>query len=489
MSKTRMRDVVVIVPGITGSGLQKDGKDVWSISGGALWSALASQGDSLRHLNLHNDDPTADDLGDGIAPSRLAAGAHWIPGLWKIDGYSGILRMLSKEFDVVPGTADARRPANLLEFTYDWRRDNRVAARRLQQLVNDRLPVWREATGFRDAKVIVIAHSMGGLVARYYTEVLGGWHDCKSLITFGTPHRGSLKALDYLVNGYKNVLLDLTETVRTFTSLYQLLPIYRAIEIDGAYHRAAEVNGLPNVDRVRAAEALAFHREIEAAVSRNRSEAAYHEGYKTIPVVGTHQRTFQAARLDRGKLSIEFQMPTWIDNLLNDGDGTVPRLSAIPIELSSDYRDTFIAEKHCALHTQSEVLGQLAERLKQVQIPDLAAVRGPEIQHALPNRAALNLDVEDLYLPGEPVRLGVELLNSHEDMGGVEARIEPVTGNGAALQRQFEPRGEQWALEVEDLPPDVYRVEVRTRIRGPRAPMPVHDLFEVAGAASLRALG
>ena len=31
-----MRDVVVCIPGITGSVLRKDGRDVWNISGGAL---------------------------------------------------------------------------------------------------------------------------------------------------------------------------------------------------------------------------------------------------------------------------------------------------------------------------------------------------------------------------------------------------------------------------------------------------------------------
>ncbi len=42
-------------------------------------------------------------------------------------------------------------------------------------------------------------------------------------------------------------------------------------------------------------------------------------------------------------------IPAWIDPLLQDGDGTVPRLSAIPIELSNEYRDTFFAERHSSL--------------------------------------------------------------------------------------------------------------------------------------------
>jgi hypothetical protein len=47
VAKVRMRDIVVLLPGITGSVLQKDGKDIWAISGQAVWKALTSLGSSL----------------------------------------------------------------------------------------------------------------------------------------------------------------------------------------------------------------------------------------------------------------------------------------------------------------------------------------------------------------------------------------------------------------------------------------------------------
>ena len=65
MAKVRMRDIVVLLPGITGSVLQKDGKDVWAISGQAVWKALTSLGSSLQQLMLGEDDPEIDDVGDG----------------------------------------------------------------------------------------------------------------------------------------------------------------------------------------------------------------------------------------------------------------------------------------------------------------------------------------------------------------------------------------------------------------------------------------
>jgi hypothetical protein len=206
MAKLRMRDIVVLLPGITGSVLQKDGKELWAISGQAAWRGLTSLGSSLQQLMLVEDDPEIDDVGDGIKATRLMPDAHLVPGLVKIDGYSRISRLITDHFEVVHGKTDNERSANFFEFPYDWRRDNRVAARMLKRLIDQQLPQWRTYSGATDAKVILLAHSMGGLVARYYLEVLEGWQGCKALITFGTPYRGSASALNYLTNGYKKLM-------------------------------------------------------------------------------------------------------------------------------------------------------------------------------------------------------------------------------------------------------------------------------------------
>jgi pimeloyl-ACP methyl ester carboxylesterase len=47
-------------------------------------------------------------------------------------------------------------------------------------------------TGYE--RVHVIAHSMGGLIARYYVQRLGGDERVHTLVTLGTPHSGSLHA-------------------------------------------------------------------------------------------------------------------------------------------------------------------------------------------------------------------------------------------------------------------------------------------------------
>ena len=90
MAKHPMGDVVVLLPGILGSVLEKDGKEVWAMSPGAAFRALISLGGSIKNLKLDGDDPAADDLGDGVSATKLLPDLHLVPGLWKIDGYSAI---------------------------------------------------------------------------------------------------------------------------------------------------------------------------------------------------------------------------------------------------------------------------------------------------------------------------------------------------------------------------------------------------------------
>ena len=46
------------------------------------------------------------------------------------------------------------------------------------------------------AKVDLVAHSMGGLLARFYIEELGGDAKVRKLVTIGTPHAGAAKSHD-----------------------------------------------------------------------------------------------------------------------------------------------------------------------------------------------------------------------------------------------------------------------------------------------------
>jgi hypothetical protein len=64
--KTPLQDLVVILPGILGSVLQKDNKDIWAVSTGVIGSLITNKNKFLNDLKLQQDDPDAEDLGDGI---------------------------------------------------------------------------------------------------------------------------------------------------------------------------------------------------------------------------------------------------------------------------------------------------------------------------------------------------------------------------------------------------------------------------------------
>lgn len=473
MSKTPMRDIVVILPGITGSVLQKDGKDIWAVSEQSLWQALTSLGNSFQDLKLNGDDPHAEDLGDGIKATRLVADAHLIPGLVKIDGYTTLSRLINENFEVVQGNIFQNdKPANFFEFPYDWRRDSRANARLLKRLLDKQLKLWRESQN-KDAKVILLGHSMGGLVARYYIEVLEGWRDCKALFTFGTPYRGSLNAVNFLANGYKKLFLDLTEVMRSLTTVYQLLPIYEMVKVGNKYQRIAETANLPNIVPEKAKDALAFHREIETAVNSHNQDEEYRNSHKTIPMVGRKQPTLQSASLVDGKLIAGSGLPLGIDPILGDGDGTVPYLSAIPIELSNEFRDIHVVETHGAIHKHSQVQEQLLYVLQTTQVGDLGGIRRSE------KIKGISISVDDLYLPDEPVEIHARLVNFTRHPGGLKAEITPTTGEGTSLVADLQEQEQDWVLTVGDLAPGLYHLSVYVEDTDPQDPNAVHDIFEV----------
>ena len=66
--------------------------------------------------------------------------------------------------------------------------DVRQVARRLADLVERTV----EETGYE--KVHVVGHSLGGVVARYYVQRLGGHERVHTLCTLGSPHTGTMAA-------------------------------------------------------------------------------------------------------------------------------------------------------------------------------------------------------------------------------------------------------------------------------------------------------
>lgn len=481
--------MVVVLPGITGSVLQReDGEELWAISGRAISRWVKTRGESLHELEL--EDPDRD---DGIRATAVMGGFHGVPGLSKFGGYDGLRRLFDRHFKVTFGalervsassTVRAARPASYFEFPYDWRRDNRSSARQLAAFVEDALARWRTHTDDSDAKLILIAHSMGGLVCRYYLEVLEGWRDCRALITFGTPYRGAVDALGYLANGYKSALGDLTAMMRSFPSVYQLLPTYPLIRSAGRYQRVAETRGLAHLEQPRARQAREeFHEAIRLKVEENRRDETYlTAGYKIVPFAGTAQPTYQSAELRGSGVELSRALPPGVDGSLGDGDGRVPRVSAIPVELSEEYRDTYIPDgRHATLQNNPAMLRELHERLKLMQARGLADLYGSRSREEGEREPALRLHLDDLYLPGEPIALHAELMNPRADPGALVARLEPITPGGTHPPgTELRESADGWTGRLEGLAAGAYRIELTTTRRGEHAPSTLTDVFEVA---------
>lgn len=466
MTRHKLGDVVVLLPGILGSVLQRDGRDVWAPTPGGALRALWTLGRSLTDLRLDGDPPDRDDLDDGVVATRLMPDVHLVPGLWGVDGYSAISAMVTATFDVVSGRT-------FLAVPYDWRRDNRVAARRLAAVALPALHEQRKVNP--EAKLVLIGHSMGGLVARYFLECLEGWKDTRMLITFGTPYRGSLNALDFLANGFaKKVgpfrVADLSELLRSLTSVYQLLPIYPCIDMGtGGLSRVAEADGLPrgiDVIRARDAEHL-FHRAIETAVAGRAEERPY----LIHPVVGLTQPTLQSARLTGGRLEM---LHTYEGNDL-DGDGTVPRVSATPIEHDGRRPDpsVYAPQRHASLQNALSVQTQVRGLLTPIE-------RAARFRDA---RGGLRLSLDDLHSVGEEIGVTVTAGVRRSALVGTVADADtgrPVVG---PLPLRIANDQLTHSLELAPLPAGCYRLDVVSVGESAGTVQPVRGLFIVADDA------
>jgi len=437
--RLEVRDLVVVLPGILGSTLARDGQEAWAPSAGVVWRAIRSFGASIQSLTLPAD--LGDDHpGDGVEPLALMPDLHLLPGLWSANiGYSRLLDWLTQRFTLVPpDPKDPAKPANLLPFAYDWRLSNRYNARRLRAVVEPALERWRAlAEANREARLIFICHSMGGLVARWYVEREGGAALTRKLITIGTPHRGAVAALQQLVNGLEKSVgplrLDLTRFARSLPSAHQLLPQYACLET-GAGLAPISAVALPGVNPALVADAVAFHAALDAAPA---------SAYDLHPIVGTRQPTPTTARLVGERIETSEQ----IEGAREGGDGTVPRLSAAPKALNpDDPRLRYAPDQHLGLHSHQAVLDELEGVLTARPVIH-RGLAGPQI----------GVRTEPLLLLGEPLVVWADVAASKPlglmaellDEGGrvVERRKLRVEGQGQGCVFQ-PPRAGAWQVRV-----------------------------------------
>jgi len=388
--KVASNDLIVIIPGITGSALTLNGEEMWSSKPTSILGALVTLGKRLRKLQLPKDigDQTPD---DGVEAAALISHLHFIPGLWTpIHGYDKLIERLRA---TLVRTRSGRRECkdlNPVLFPYDWRLSNRYTARRLKVYAETALSRWRDcAPENRDAKIIFVCHSMGGLVARWYISKEGAAPLTRKMITLGTPYRGAIKALSVLADGPMPKLGRFGEhlhpVVLSFPSVYQLLPSYACINRGGEdleYLIDQTVSVLPG-PLLR--DAALFYQELEEAESTDNGTTS-----RRHAIVGTRQPTNASASLSDGR----YVLSDRLGRRDLAGDGTVSAASGpknVPLDDNSIRR---VADKHGHLQCNNAALDEVESVVisdpivvKAVPTEDLS-VAAPEVLSAGESLAA-----------------------------------------------------------------------------------------------------
>jgi hypothetical protein len=270
---------------------------------------------------------------------------------------------------------------------------------------------------------------------------------------------------------------------------------------DGAWKYIAECE-LPFIDQPRAKAAFEFHEAIKEKVKAHQGDARYwmpETSYRILPVVGVSMPTAQSLTLKNGAYTLSSDIyPAYHGAdaaTLPAGDGTVPRLSATPLELSNHFAETFVADRHASLQANGRILDNLRQQLVQMQARGLSEFRGPKLDPARVHDACISLAVDDAYMPDEPVHFRAELRVSgdyrllHPDLAtsAPSAQITSLSPPGVGATHPFSRDGEGWRLDVENLPAGTYRLEVGLPegLAGGGSVPSVQDAFEVADPRDL----
>ncbi|MBI5729243.1 MAG: hypothetical protein HY983_03340 [Candidatus Magasanikbacteria bacterium] len=306
-----------------------------------------------------------------IIPGIL--GSEQKNGVWVIDPIFHTYDNLIDTFRV-NGYADG---VDLFTFPYQWRNSNVDTA----VLLKDKIAGVKAICGCD--KVDLVAHSMGGLVARQYIQSNYYAHDIDQLIFLGTPHLGAPNAYltweggetgrrlpDRVLNfiftreaektGYAS-LFDYVRH-RPITSIEELLPIYDYLKDKSANTLRQYPNNYPRNQ---------FLEELNANVSK-----LYDSGILLTNIVGDlgPSSTLNTVRvIDSPFLPLwNHGFPDGYDGTTYDlgmevgsGDGTLPLKSSEFIYSDISVQST----EHTALPTHAESL----------IINKLAAIKDPEL--------------------------------------------------------------------------------------------------------------
>ncbi|MEP7149867.1 MAG: hypothetical protein ABI857_13385 [Acidobacteriota bacterium] len=228
---------VIIIPGLTGSDLvnSKTGEVVW-------FRARRAKDDDIRL-------PISGSLlqnRDNLVTRDIIRSVKFLKILPETEIYERLIAALQERggYHEAKWSTATRKDAQdaFYVFPYDWRRDNVENSR----LLIRRIETLKRRLGKPNLKFNIIAHSMGGIVARYAAmygnaelpaqvpkPTWAGARHFDNIFLLGTPNEGSVMALNALLNGFSYIggglnlpfIQDISRyDVFTIPSIYQLLP-------------------------------------------------------------------------------------------------------------------------------------------------------------------------------------------------------------------------------------------------------------------------
>lgn len=254
------RNPVILIPGIQGSRLvdSETGTVIWGTFGGVGLNPNTPLGLKLFSVPMQKGVPlnelTDSIVADGVLDSvqvRLAGLSFNLKAYYNIVSILGVGQYLDYDIayrkrDVTVDYGDDH--FTCFQFAYDWRLSIDENARLLGEFIQEKsLFVQKqieEKYGIRNytVKFDIIAHSMGGLLSRYFLRYGGatvesvdmdapvpwtGAEKIDKLVMIGTPNAGSVKAVINFADGMivGPLLPKFSQTlVGNIPAVYQLLP-------------------------------------------------------------------------------------------------------------------------------------------------------------------------------------------------------------------------------------------------------------------------